>query len=259
MILLSDMSFSPPISRADDMAGFHIPGDPYFPNQGNAGWIEEEPEQQIEEDPEEDPKEDPEEDPEEESEEEQEEEEEDEEEEEEDDDIVMIENEIEEELEVFNPPYIARVPAHRFGYNGPEPRWVTTIERWSRQQRQRSPYGDQRGYYDLIHGGPADRDLLVMTQRIASMDDHGRTTTNQVRELSTIVESTTARTRDLERDSHYRDQLIQDLLAARSEAREYRERYMVLEERMVAAERRLVELQGASTSSQAPSGKDRRD
>ena len=39
------------------MAGFHLPGDPYFPNQGNAGWIEEEPEELIEEDPEEDPEE----------------------------------------------------------------------------------------------------------------------------------------------------------------------------------------------------------
>ena len=98
-----------------------------------------------------------------------------------------------------------------------------------------------------------------MTRQIAIMDDRGRMTTAQVRELSAIIESTTARTRDLERDSHYRDQLIQDLLAARAEAREYRERYMALEERMVAAERRLAELQGASTSSQAPPRKDRRE
>ena len=171
----------------------------------------------------------------------------------------MVENEIEEEPEVFNPPYISRVPAHRFGYNGPQPRWVTMIERWSRQQRKRSPYGNQRGYYDLIHGGPADRALPIMTQRIASMDDRGRTTTDQVRELSAIVESTTARTRDLERDSHYKDQFIQDLLIARAEAKEYQERYMALKERMVVAERRLAELQGTSTSSQAPSGKDCRD
>ena len=63
------------------------------------------------------------------------------------------EEEEEPEKEFFNPPYIARVRAHRFGYNGPEPRWATVIERWGRQQRQRSPYGDQRGYYDLSHGG----------------------------------------------------------------------------------------------------------
>ena len=91
------------------------------------------------------------------------------------------------------------------------------------------------------------------------MDDRGRTTTDQVRKLSAIVESTTARTRNLERDSNYRDQLIQDLLAARAEAREYRERYLALEERMVAIEWRLAELQGASTSFHTPSGKDRRE
>ncbi|KAL7612576.1 hypothetical protein Lser_V15G05628 [Lactuca serriola] len=70
------------------MAGFHLPGDPYFPDQGNASWIEEE---AIEEDPEEDLEEDPEEEPEEE--------------EEEDDDveIEMFEDESEEEPEVFNP------------------------------------------------------------------------------------------------------------------------------------------------------------
>ena len=31
------------------MAGFHLPGDPYYPNQGNGGWIEEDPEEDPEE------------------------------------------------------------------------------------------------------------------------------------------------------------------------------------------------------------------
>ena len=31
------------------MAGFHIPGDPYYPNQGNSGWLEEDPEEDPEE------------------------------------------------------------------------------------------------------------------------------------------------------------------------------------------------------------------
>ena len=31
------------------MAGFHMLGDPYFPNQGNGGWIEEDPEEDPEE------------------------------------------------------------------------------------------------------------------------------------------------------------------------------------------------------------------
>ena len=27
------------------MAGFHLPGDTYFPNQENVGWLEDEPEE----------------------------------------------------------------------------------------------------------------------------------------------------------------------------------------------------------------------
>ena len=30
------------------MAGFHFPGNPYFPNQGNNGWIEADPEENHE-------------------------------------------------------------------------------------------------------------------------------------------------------------------------------------------------------------------
>lgn len=181
-------------SRADDMAGFHLPRDPYFPNQGNAGWIEEEPEEPIEEDPEEEPEE--------------EEEEVDEEEEEEDNEVDMDEDESEEEPEVFNPPYIPKVPANRYGYNGPEPRWATTIERWSRQQHQRSPYGDQRGYYDLSHGGPADRALPVMVQHIMNLGNQSREMVDQVRNCSAVTEATDARTRDLERDLYPMNQLI---------------------------------------------------
>ena len=112
-----------PYSRTDVMAGFHLPGDPYFPNQGNGGWIEEEPEEDLEEMFKEEPEEDPEE-----AEEEEPEEDEIEEEMEEDED----EEESEEEPEVINHPYIAKVLANRFGYNGLEPRWASVIDRWSR-------------------------------------------------------------------------------------------------------------------------------
>ena len=44
--------FSYLYSRTDAMAGFHLPGDPYFPNQGNGGWIEEDPEEILENEPE---------------------------------------------------------------------------------------------------------------------------------------------------------------------------------------------------------------
>ena len=32
-------------SRLDNMARFHLPGDPYFPCQGNGGWLEDEQEE----------------------------------------------------------------------------------------------------------------------------------------------------------------------------------------------------------------------
>ena len=45
-------------SRLDNMDGFHLPGDPYFPNPGNGGWLEAELEEDnlvvpVEEEPEE--------------------------------------------------------------------------------------------------------------------------------------------------------------------------------------------------------------
>ena len=98
-------------SRTVSMAGFHLPADPYFPNQENNGWLEES-EGELEEDPEEEEE---------------------------------LEKEIEEgptqpmadveeedygdendddsdaESIVINPPYLVRVPAHRMGPNRPTP------------------------------------------------------------------------------------------------------------------------------------------
>ena len=45
------------------MAGHHLPGDPYFPNHGNQGWIVEDPEEDPEEDSDEEPFEDSDEEP----------------------------------------------------------------------------------------------------------------------------------------------------------------------------------------------------
>ena len=94
------------------MDGFHHPGDPYFPNQGNNGWLEE-----SDEEPEEEPEEDPEE----------------EEEELKEGPAKPVANDGEEEsgddndddsdagCEVINPPYPVRVPAHRMGPSDPTP------------------------------------------------------------------------------------------------------------------------------------------
>ena len=60
--------------------------------------------------------------------------------------------------EVIDPPYMARVPAHRMGPNGPMPPWAHDIWRWrwSRHQGQYPPFGMEQRFYDLSHGEPAD-------------------------------------------------------------------------------------------------------
>ncbi|XP_023760111.1 uncharacterized protein LOC111908524 [Lactuca sativa] len=84
--------------------------------KGNGGWIEEDPKEMLEEEPEEE-----------------------------------FEKEIEEEedeesdaeSEVINPPYVARVPAHHLGYNGPTSRSTEDPETWSRHQRRCPPFGTE--------------------------------------------------------------------------------------------------------------------
>ena len=89
-----------PYSRTDVMAGFHLPIDPYFPNKGNGGWAEEEPEEIIEDDPEE-----------------------------EEEDEEGMEDDSDEEPEVYDP-----LPTHAPGRNfqGPTPQWAVNLRLWSR-------------------------------------------------------------------------------------------------------------------------------
>ncbi|XP_023734795.1 uncharacterized protein LOC111882655 [Lactuca sativa] len=136
------------------MEGFHHLGDPYYPNQGNGGWIEE--------DPEEDPKE-PMEDPDELAE--WEEEDIDEEIEEVDGEEVEEDEESDAESGITSPPYMARVPPYRMGYNGPTPPWADAIERWGRRQGRQPPFGMNRDYYNLRHRGPEDRALPIMEEK----------------------------------------------------------------------------------------------
>ena len=75
---------------------------------------------------------------------------------------------------------------------------------------------------------------------------------NRVTELGVAAEVTDARNRDLKRDYYPMDRLIEDLTTARAEVKEYQQRHAAFKERVITAERRLAELQGASTSSQGP-------
>ena len=97
---------------ADSMAGFHHPGDPYFPNQGNNGWLEEEPEEDPEEESDGEPEAGVEGEP-----------------AESEEDEGSFEEETDDseggdsdaESDVINPPYPIRVPAYRVGPTGPTP------------------------------------------------------------------------------------------------------------------------------------------
>ena len=87
------------------MAGFHLTGDPYFPNQGNDGWLEAEPEENHE---------------------------------------IPLEDIFAEEFpkeadskpEVKNLPQVAPIsnPNHRIDFQGPMSTWVGSLNRLSHEQ-----------------------------------------------------------------------------------------------------------------------------
>ena len=118
IIILSSTSINYlfyPYSRVDNMAIFHLPGDPYFPNQGNGGWIDAEPEENHE---------------------------------------IPLDDEFEEnfpkdsnsEPGVNDLPLVAPIPNpnHRPAFQGPTPLWAENLGRWSQEQGQPLPYdGDE--------------------------------------------------------------------------------------------------------------------
>lgn len=69
------------------------------------------------------------------------------------------------ESEVIDLPYMASVPAHRMDPNAHMLPWAHNIWRWSRHRGLRPPFGMEKGFFDLIHGGPADRALPIMVRR----------------------------------------------------------------------------------------------
>ena len=139
------------------MTGFHLPGDPYFPNQENGGWIEEDPAEDPEEVMEEEPEDEHEEEP-----------------EEQDLEVDLEEEEgggcsegIDLDLEVYNSPRVVRYPAPRLNFQGSTPRWVVDLRRWSQEKGQHSPYGMERDFYNLSQGGSVDRALPIIVHHVA--------------------------------------------------------------------------------------------
>ena len=127
-----------PSPRVDSMAGFHLPGNPYFPNQGDDGWIEPEPEGNHEIPF--------------------------------DDGIAEpFPEETDSEPEVENLPPVAPIPNPnpQLVLEGPTPTWVGSLDRWSHEQGQPRPYNGDRRFYNVDGGGSADRSLPIIIRRVA--------------------------------------------------------------------------------------------
>ena len=84
------------------MAEFHLPGDPYFPNQGNGGWIEDEPKENHE---------------------------------------IPLDDDFAENFpedsdsgaEAYNPSPVAQNPKLRQNFQGPMPLWAVNLDRLSNE------------------------------------------------------------------------------------------------------------------------------
>lgn len=113
------------------MVRFHFPVDRYFPNQGNVGSLDAEPEEEP---------------------------------------AIPLDDELVEdlpkyldnELEVENLPPAAQIqiPNPRLTFLGPTPLWGIAIDRWSNEQGQNHPYQGDRSFYNLEPRASVDRALL---------------------------------------------------------------------------------------------------
>ena len=117
------------------MVGFHLPGDPYFPNQGNAEWLEAELEEnhKIPVD---------------------------------DDFAEQFPEEADPKPEVENLPPVAPIPNPnpQLEFEGPTPMWIGSLDRWSYEQGQPRPYNRYRRFYNVDGGGSADRALPIIVR-----------------------------------------------------------------------------------------------
>ena len=172
------------------MAGFHLPGDPYYPNQGNGSWIEEDPEEdpeEIEEEVEEEPEGVIEEEFEVEVGEEF----------EVDEEIVEVSSGTDSEPEVYDPP-IPHSPVIRPDQPGPIPIWGSHLYYWSHQQGVRPPFGLCLDFYNVSGGVSADRALPVIVNAIANQNYQADQQAARVREINAATQGNTADIRRLE-------------------------------------------------------------
>ena len=195
------------------MAGFPH-GDPYFPNQGNAGWLEAEPE---------------------------------------DDHPIPLDDHHAEgfsdssdsEPEVNNLPPAAQNPNlnPRPVFQGPTPLWATNLITWSHEQGQPIPYNGDRSFYNLTEGGSADRVLPIMVSRMSRNTIIAQAAINQVLEVDASYGVNTVHIRQLE-SAHERTlvhnaALQRELTEPQAEVRELRAQQARADRRMRDIERLL--------------------
>ena len=218
------------------MAGFHLPGDPYYPNQGNGGWIEEEPE----EDPEE-------------IEEEVEEEFEVEvgEEFEVDEEVEEITSGTDSEPEVIDPP-IPHPPEIRPYQPGPIPMWGSHLYYWSRQQGVRPPFGMCRDFYNVSGGSSADRALPVIVNAIATQNYETDRQAARVREVNAATQGNAADIRRLEglheNTQIYTGTLQNQMITTLAEIKEMKEQQADLERRLMGVKQSDAESSSKRTT-----------
>ncbi|KAI3752013.1 hypothetical protein L2E82_23112 [Cichorium intybus] len=200
-----------PILIQTSWQDFICPGDPYFPEEGNRGWLNEGPE----EEPEEVPKEEPEEVSEEED--------------------QWEDEDSDDEPEVINPRY----PTRDIHAPPPPPAFQ------SREQGLRPPYGMSHDYFDLSEGGSADRAFPVMIRRISRQEEWIRATSSQVMDVGATAEVAVARLRRLDETHDHTsgrvDSLEEDGRTAMGMFREAFVRISESEERIRDVERRAEE------------------
>ena len=198
------------------MAGFHH-GDPYFPNEGNAGWIDEEPE---------------------------------------DEHPIPLDDHLAEgfsdgsdsEPEVNNLPLVGQAPNNnpRPAFPGPTPMWANDLNRWSDEQGHPLPYFGDRTFYNVSDGGSADRALPVIIRRIARNVEQGRAAIDRVMEIDANSGVNTVRIRrleeDMERTRRTNETLQQQLAASRAEVLELRARQRAQDRHLQEVFRQMSDL-----------------
>ena len=205
------------------MAGFHH-GDSYFPNQGNAGWLEAEPEDghPIPLD---------------------------------DHHAEGFSDSSDSEPEVNNLPPAAQNPNlnPRPVFQGPTPLWATNLITWSHEQGQPIPYNGDRSFYNLTEGGSADRVLPIMVRRMSRNSIIAQAAVNQVLEVDANSGVNTVHIRQLE-SAHERTlvrnaNLQRELAETRAEVRELRAQQARSDRRIRDIERLLSESRTHASSS----------